>query len=303
MSSAKTSLALLAFALAASTTSCASAPKDEAALAMQDAMKPASLKERAAANRADPLTRANFWAKENLKDGEDLTVSLEFARALREIGSHERALDVLSRALIVHPESADVLMLLGRIQMALGDVATAGRVFHRATEVAPERAETWAALGTTFDREGQHKLAQTAYQRALELEPLRTTTLTNYGLSLVLTGDLPGAEAKLRQAAANADAGARVTENLALVLGLQGRFEDMKTVSGAAAPEQVVDQNVALLRALIQPARSWDALAEQPAPVRVAEAVTTADTPITAPATGDDAAEPEAPQRTLRRRN
>ncbi len=303
MSSAKTSLALLAFALAASTTSCASAPKDEAALAMQDAMKPASPEERAAANRADPLTRANFWAKENLKDGEDLTVSLEFARALREIGSHERALDVLSRALIVHPESADALMLLGRIQMALGDVPTAGRVFHRATEVAPERAETWAALGTTFDREGQHKLAQTAYQRALELEPLRTTTLTNYGLSLVLTGDLPGAEAKLRQAAANADAGARVTENLALVLGLQGRFEDMKTVSGAAAPEQVVDQNVALLRALIQPARSWDALAEQPAPVRVAEAVTTADTPITAPATGDDAAEPEAPQRTLRRRN
>ena len=303
MSSAKTSLALLAFALAASTTSCASAPKDEAALAMQEAMKPASPEERAAANRADPLTRANFWAKENLKDGEDLTVSLEFARALREIGSHERALDVLSRALIVHPESAEALMLFGRIQMALGDAATAGRAFHRATEVAPERAETWAALGTTFDREGQHKLAQTAYQRALELEPLRTTTLTNYGLSLVLTGDLTGAEAKLRQAAANADAGARVTENLALVLGLQGRFDDMKTVSGAAAPEQVVDQNVALLRALIQPARSWDALAEQPAPVRVAEAAPKAETPTSAPVTVDDAAEPEAPQRTLRLRN
>jgi len=304
MSSAKTSLALLAFALAASTTSCASAPKDEAALAMQAANKPASPEERAAANRADPLTRANFWAKENLKDGEDLTVSLEFARALREIGSHERALDVLSRALIVHPESADALMLLGRIQMALGDVPTAGRVFHRATEVAPERAETWAALGTTFDREGQHKLAQTAYQRALELEPLRTTTLTNYGLSLVLTGDLPGAEAKLRQAAANADAGARVTENLALVLGLQGKFEDMKTVSGAAAPEQVVDQNVALLQGLIQPARSWDALAEQPAPVRVAEAATTADTLIAAPVTRvEDTAGTEAPKRVLRPRN
>jgi len=304
MSSAKTSLALLAFALAASTTSCASAPKDEAALAMQDAMKPASPEERAAANRADPLTRANFWAKENLKDGENLTVSLEFARALREIGSHERALDVLSRALIVHPESADALMLLGRIQMALGDVATAGQVFRRAAEVAPERAETWAALGTTFDREGQHKLAQTVYQRALEIEPLRTTTLTNYGLSLVLTGDLPGAEAKLRLAAANADAGARVTENLALVLGLQGRFEDMKTVSGAAAPEQVVDQNIALLQGLIQPARSWDALAEKPAPVRVAEAATTADTPIAAPVTSvEDTAGTEAPKRTLRLRN
>ncbi len=298
MSSAKTSLALLAFALAASTTSCASAPKADAALATPEALKPASAEERAAANRADPLTRANFWAKENLKDGEDLTVSLEFARALREIGSQERALDVLSRALIVHPDSPDALMLFGRIQMANGDIQTAGRAFHRATEVAPDRAETWAALGTTFDREGQHRLAQTAYQRALELEPFRTTTLTNYGLSLVLSGDLPGAEAKLRLAAANADAGARVTENLALVLGLQGRFDDMKAISSQAAPDQVVDQNADLLRGLIRPTRSWDALAETPAPVRVAEV------PAAAPTTQitDNAAE-VASRRTLRPRN
>lgn len=298
MSSAKTSLALLAFAFAASTTSCATAPKADAAQATPEALKPASAEERAAANRADPLTRANFWAKENLKDGEDLTVSLEFARALREIGSHERALDVLSRALIVHPDSPDALMLAGRIQMANGDIQSAGRAFHRATEVAPNRAETWAALGTTFDREGQHRLAQTAYQKALELEPFRTTTLTNYGLSLVLSGDLPGAEAKLRLAAANADAGARVTENLALVLGLQGRFDDMKAISGQAAPDQVVDQNADLLRGLIRPARSWESLSETPAPIRVAEM------PATAPTTQltDNAAE-ETSRRTLRPRN
>jgi len=265
MSSAKTSLALLAFAMAA--TACASAPKAEtdAELAMQAAMQPASAEERAAANRADPLTRANFWGKENLKDPEDLATGLEFARSLREIGSHDRAIDVLSRTLIVHPDSPDALMLLGRIQMTKGDVPSAGHAFNRATEVAPMRSETWAALGTTYDRQGQHRLAQTAYQKALEIEPYRTTTLTNYGLSLVLTGDLVGAEAKLRLAAANADAGARVTENLALVLGLQGRFDEMRDLSGAIAPDQVVDQNVALLQSLIQPARSWDALAEAPA--------------------------------------
>lgn len=286
MSSAKTSLALIAFALAAS--ACATAPRaeKEAELAMQAAMRPASPEERAAANRADPLTRANFWAKENLKDGEDLTVALEFSRALREIGSHDRAIDVLSRTLIVHPDSPDALMLLGRIYMAKDDVPNAGRVFHRATEVAPERSETWAALGTTFDRQGQHRLAQTSYQTALSLEPNRTTTLTNYGLSLVLSGDLAGAEAKLRLAAANADAGARVTENLALVLGLQGKFDDMKAVSGAAAPDQVVDQNVELLRGLIKPARNWESLSDTPVP-EIAAAETTAD----------------APKRALRQRN
>jgi Flp pilus assembly protein TadD len=296
MSSAKTSLALIAFALAAG--ACASTPKadKEAELAMQAAMRPASPEERAAANRADPLTRANFWAKESNKNAEDLEVALEFARALREIGSHDRAIDVLSRTLIVHPDNPDLLMLLGRVQMSIGDVPTAGRVFQRATEVAPERSETWAALGTTYDRQGQHRLAQTSYLKALELEPLRTTTLTNYGLSLVLTGDLAGAEAKLRLAAANPDSGARVTENLALVLGLQGKFEDMKLISGAAAPDQVVDQNIALLQGLIQPPRSWDALSETSKPVRVADA----ETPVAAPISP---VIEEAPKRTLRQRN
>lgn len=268
MSSAKTSLALIAFAFAASTAACASSgstAETQGLQAMEDALKPASAEERAAANRADPLTRANFWARENLKDGEDLIVSLEFARALREIGSEERAIDVLSRALIVHPQSAEALMLLGRIQMSRGDVMRAAQAFQRATDLEPARAEAWAALGTTYDRHGQHRLAQTLYQKALELEPARTTTLTNYGLSLVLTGDLAGAEHQLRLAAARPDANARVTENLALVLGLQGRFEEMKTVSRTAAPDEVVEQNAALLQGLIKPARSYEALVDEPA--------------------------------------
>jgi len=268
LSSAKTSLALIAFAWAASAAACASSgskPGTHKLEAMEGALRPASAEKRAAANRADPLTRANFWARENLKDGEDLTVSLEFARALREIGSEERAVDVLSRALIVHPKSAEALMLLGRIQMSQGDIMRAAQAFQRATDLEPARAEAWAALGTTYDRHGQHRLAQTLYQKALELEPARTTTLTNYGLSLVLTGDLAGAEHQLRLAAARPDANARVTENLALVLGLQGRFEEMKTVSRTAAPDEVIDQNAALLEGLIKPARSYEALVDAPA--------------------------------------
>lgn len=298
MSSAKTPLALLAFAIAASTAACASAPKADpnaAALrAMEEAMKPASAEERAAANRADPLTKANFWGKENTKDPEDLGTALEFARALREINSHDRAIDVLSRTLIVHPRSPDVLMLLGRIQMSKGDYNGAGLAFHRAVEVAPEKAETWAALGTAYDQLERHNLAQAAYLKALEIEPARTTTLTNFGLSLVLTGDLAGAEQKLRLAAANPDAGARVTENLALVLGLQGKFDEMKALSGASAPSQIVEKNITLLQGLIQPARSWDALAEAPAPAKLAE---------TSKASPAEPALVDEPKRTLRLRN
>jgi Flp pilus assembly protein TadD len=169
-------------------------------------------------------------------------------------------------------------MLLGRIQMSAGDVANAGRAFNRATELEPKRAETWAALGTTYDRQGQHALAQAAYEHALTLEPNRTTTLTNYGLSLVLSGDLAGAEAKLRQAAANPGSGPQVTENLALVLGLQGRFDEMKTVSAAGAPLQTAEKNAELLRGLIQPARSWDALTDTARLAPQADETASADT-------------------------
>lgn len=308
MSSAKTSLALLAFALAASTAACASSGKNDPNLAamkaMEEALKPASAEERAAANRADPLTRANFWGKENAKDPEDLTTALEFARSLREIGSHDRAIDVLSRTMIVHPKSADLLMLLGRIHMSKGDtdsINAAGMAFYRAAEAEPGRAEAWAALGTAYDRLERHSLAQASYVKALEIEPTRTTTLTNYGLSLLLTGDLAGAEQKLRLAAANADAGSRVTENLALVLGLQGRFDEMKKVSGAAAPSQIVEQNVALLQGLIKPARSWDALAE---PARLTDASPSIDPPAAAPAAHiEDSTDGASEKRTLRLRN
>jgi Flp pilus assembly protein TadD len=305
MSSAKTSLALLAFALAASTAACASSgkadPNAAALKAMEEALKPASAEERAAANRADPLTRANFWGKENAKDPEDLETALEFARSLREIGSHDRAIDVLSRTMIVHPKSADLLMLMGRIQMSRGDINSAGMAFQRAVDVAPDRAETWAALGTAYDRLERHNLAQTAYRKALDIEPQRTTTLTNFGLSLLLTGDLQGAEEKLRLAAANPDAGPRVTENLALVLGLQGRFDEMKRISAAAAPAQVVEQNAALLKGLIRPARSWDALAE---PARLTDATPSIDPPAAAPgARIEDNADGAPEKRTLRLRN
>lgn len=263
MSSAKTSLSGLALALAAMTAACASGPsKEEAELAraMEAALAPASPEERAAANRADPLTRANFWSKEYQKDPTDAAVTLEFADALRGIGSQARAAEVLSTTLVVQPGNTDIMMALGRLHMAAGDHPAALRVFDRAAATSPERADTWAALGTAFDQMQQHAQAQAAYTRALMLEPQRTTTLTNYGLSLMLSGDLGGAEAQLRKAAANPDATARVHENLALVLGLQGRFEEMKKVSSAAAPANVSEQNAALVRALVQPTRSYEAL-------------------------------------------
>ncbi|MEH6488207.1 tetratricopeptide repeat protein [Hyphomonas oceanitis] len=269
MSRVKTSLAVLALVLAATTTGCAStgskeekAQKAELEKAMAEAMKPAGPEEVAAANRADPLTKANFWSKEHAKDPENLETAITFAKALRDIGSDDRAVDVLSQVLVVHPDSAELLMVLGRALSTKQDFSAAIQAYSQAATLEPERAEAWAAMGTAFDQIDRHADAQAAYDRALSIEPNRTSTLTNYGLSLALAGDLTGAEAKLRLADAQPDTNTRVKENLALVLGLQGKYAEMKEASGGNAPPRIVEQNAELLREMVQPTRTWEALAE-----------------------------------------
>ncbi|MEZ6000341.1 hypothetical protein [Hyphomonas sp.] len=257
MSRAKTSLAALAIALAG-VSACATAPDPDAQAAEQlkaavaEAMKPATPEEIEAANNADPLTKANFWSKEYGKDAENLDNALTFAEALRGIGSTERAVEVLSEVLVIYPNEPRILMPLGRALAANGNQLGAARAFEQVAVANPDRAEAWAALGTAMDQLENHQGAQVAYEKALAIEPGRASTLANYGLSLALTGDLAGAEAKLRQAAALAPADVRVRENLALVLGLQGRFDEMQKTSAGYAPEKVVEQNVELLKEMIQ---------------------------------------------------
>lgn len=267
MSRAKSTLALMAVSLAALVPACASNPDPEAeakaeiARAMAEAALPASQEERDAANRADPLTRANFWNKEYQKDATNLPTALEFADALRGIGSNERAVEVLSEVLVIHPNEPDLLMALGRALMADNNPLAAARAFEQAAQIEPGRTAAWAALGTALDRMERHKDAQDCYRKALAIEPERTSTLANYGLSLALSGDLAGAETQLRAAAQQPDSNVQVTENLALILGLQGKYDEMLSISQRYAPADVAARNADILREMVQPAQRAGALA------------------------------------------
>ncbi|MEO1305064.1 MAG: hypothetical protein AAFV37_08815 [Pseudomonadota bacterium] len=90
-------------------------------------------------------------------------------------------------------------------------------------------------------------------------EPDRVSTLSNYGLSLALTGQLGQAEAALRRAVEIPGADVRVRQNLALVLGLQGRFDDMRSVD-PSAPLQSVEANQRVLREMMGTTGSFDNL-------------------------------------------
>lgn len=242
---------LVALALAACANAPAAPPAETAAAPAVETpdIQFASPEARAVAERAPPLERANFWAREHAKDPTHLETALIFADALRGIGSDDRAEEVARQMTVLHPMSADAYLMLGRSLAAQDKHAEARRMLSVAVTLAPDSAAALAALGLAHDRLGDHVSAQTAYAQALEIEPDRAGTLSNYGLSLALTGDLDEAEARLRAAAALPGATSRIRQNLALVLGLQGRFEEMREVA-ADAPEGVLERNIEALKAL-----------------------------------------------------
>jgi Flp pilus assembly protein TadD len=75
--------------------------------------------------------------------------------------------------------------------------------------------------------------------------------LSNIGLSYVLSKDLPKAEETLRRAQNRADADPRVRQNLALVVGLQGRLAEAESIMKAGRPPEEAAADVANLKRLL----------------------------------------------------
>src|SRR5690606_38000759 len=107
---------------------------------------------------------------------------------------------------------------------------------------------------------GQSANARQLYRRALELAPGEPTVLSNLGMSYVLEGDLKAAETYMRQAAQAPAADSRVRQNLALVVGLQGRFQEAEQIAGRELSPDQAQANVTYLRSMLAQQNAWSQL-------------------------------------------
>jgi Flp pilus assembly protein TadD len=82
-------------------------------------------------------------------------------------------------------------------------------------------------------------------------------------MSYVLEGDLRAAETYMRQAAAAPGADSRVRQNLALVVGLQGRFDEAEQIARAELSPDQAQANVAYLRGMLSQQNAWSQLKGQ----------------------------------------
>ena len=111
--------------------------------------------------------------------------------------------------------------------------------------------------GSVADRLADHERAQKFYRDALKIAPGEPSVLSNLGLSYALTKQLPLAEDALRQATANPGADARVRNNLALILALEGKFTEAEQVSRHDMSAQAASANVQAIRQMIAQSDSW----------------------------------------------
>jgi Flp pilus assembly protein TadD len=184
-------------------------------------------------------------------DPTNLAVALRYAQALRATGQRAQALAVLQRASISNPHNKAVLGAYGRALADNGDYQQAFDVLGHAHSPDQPDWRILSAQGAVLDQMGRHTEAQRFYLTALKIVPNEPSVLSNLGLSYALTHDLPDAERVLREAAAQHPVDPRVRQNLALVVGLQGRFAEAETIAQADLPPDQAAANVAYLRQML----------------------------------------------------
>jgi Flp pilus assembly protein TadD len=184
-------------------------------------------------------------------DSGNVQVALRYAQALRAAGQRAQAVAVLEKASIEQPHDKAVLGTYGRALAEAGNYEQALEVLDRAHSPDQPDWRILSAQGAVLDQMGRHAEAQRHYLTALKIAPDESSVLSNLGLSYALSKDLRNAETTLRRAAAQRPVDARVRQNLALVVGLQGRFAEAETITRADLPPDQAAANVAYLRQML----------------------------------------------------
>ena len=215
------------------------------------AAKPATAKERQAARGLDLINQSTFWLGELEKNPADAEAALEGSITLRKIGSSERAVQLAAMGLQVKGESPQLWSALALGLLAGGENEPALQALQKAVVLNPKDPNLQSALGVVYDRLERADLAVNAYEAALKLAPEDSAILSNYGLSIAMAGDLKKAEDMLRRANQNPLAPPQARQNLALVVGLQGRFEESERLATRDLPPAVASENAAYLKAML----------------------------------------------------
>ena len=181
----------------------------------------------------------------------DTAAALQYGQALRQNGQRQQAVAVLEQATIANPGNKPLLAAYGRALADNGNFQQAFDILSRAHSPANPDWRILSVQGTTLDQQGKHEDARRYYMSALKIAPEEPSVLSNLGMSYILSKDLPKAEDALRRAYQRGASDSRVRQNLALAIGLQGRFAEAEAIVKADLPADEAEANVAYLKQML----------------------------------------------------
>jgi Flp pilus assembly protein TadD len=232
----------------------------------------------AAADTRTELHKATeYWGKEFAKNPRDAKSGLSYARNLKALGEKRQALAVLQQVSVFHAGDRDVNAEYGRLALEFEQVSLAQKLLQAADDPANPDWKVISARGTALAKQGRYRDAIGFYERALVLAPDQASVLNNLALAHAMEGSPEKAEPLLRRAAGAAGGHqARVDQNLALVLGLQGKYDEAKVAAARDLPPENAAENVDYVRRMVKlDPKSTPASAGQPAPALKGSAAAT----------------------------
>ena len=200
------------------------------------------------------------------RDPGEKSASIAYARALRALARNGEAVAVMQAAAVKAPKDEEVLGEYGKALADAGELAQARDVLTRAYAPDAPRWDVLSVQGAVADRMGDHEAAMQFYRDALKIAPGESGVLTNMGLSLALSRQLPEAERALKEAAASPKADATTRGDLALVLALEGRYAEAERVGETDLSPEAARANVETVKRMVARGGAPRALAKPLAP-------------------------------------
>jgi Flp pilus assembly protein TadD len=231
----------------------ATAPHLAALQQAESSATPTTTAAAATDGKSELLKATEYWGKEYAKNPRDAQSALNYARNLKALGEKRQALAVLQQASMANPNHRGISGEFGRLALEFDQVSLAQKLLDQAEDPASPDWRIISARGTVLAKEGRYREAIPLYERALALAPEQASVLNNLALAHAMDGEVDKAEPLLRKAiVAGGQDEARINQNLALVLSLQGKYDEAKLAAALSLPADKAAANVDFLRSIVQ---------------------------------------------------
>lgn len=226
--------------------------------------------------QSDLQKATEYWGKRYAENPAELEPALNYARNLRALGEKQQALNILQQASMLHATDRQLNSEYGRLALELDQVSIADRLLAAADDPAKPDWRVVSARGTVLSKQQRYAEAIRYYERASQLSANQPSVMNNLALAYAMNGEPARAEEVLRRIPADGPANVKVRQNLALVLGLQGKYDEATKVGAEVASKETAKSNTNVIKQMVRldakpykPAKlkpsAWEAVVTGPA--------------------------------------